>query len=274
MVVGLVLAAASGLPRRRFWVSAGIGTGLAGAVVVAAFAGTIASSVAGMGQEIFNAAVLFAAVLMLGWHNVWMARHGAALASEIKAVGRDVLTGVRPQHVLATIVGVAVLREGSETVLFLYGIAISQQEAAFAMWSGALLGLAVGVAMGYLLYIGLMRLTARRLFAVTGWLIALLAAGMAAQGAGFLTQADLLPPLADPLWDTSGVLSQQSALGRILQVLIGYLERPSGMQAAFYLATLGAIVILSRLYGAAPPRAAASARALGDIKVADQGGMK
>lgn len=254
MVVGLVMAAARGLRGRGVWIGSGIAGGIAGAALVAAFAGSIAAAVQGIGQEIFNAAVLFAAVGMLGWHNVWMSRHGAELAVQIKAVGRDVAAGVRPQYLLASVVGLAVLREGSEVVLFLYGIAIAQQDQPSAMWAGALVGLVLGAGMGALLYVGLLRLAARHLFAVTGWLIALLAAGMAAQGAGFLVQADVLPSLREPLWDTSGWLSQNGVLGHILQVLVGYIDRPAGMQVLFYTVTLASIVILSRVYGSVPAR--------------------
>jgi high-affinity iron transporter len=248
IVVGLVLAAAQGLPRRGLWVSSGVAAGLAGSIFVAGFAGVIAAAAAGMGQEIFNASVLFAAVGMLSWHNIWMARHGAALSKDIRAVGRDVVAGVRPHYLLATIVGLAVLREGSEVVLFLYGIAIAQHDQASSLWAGALLGLALGAASGYLLYLGLLRFAARYLFTVTGWLIALLAAGMAAQGAGFLVQADWLPTLGDPLWDTSAWLSQQSVLGNLLSVLVGYLDRPAGIQVLFYALTLATILILTRIY--------------------------
>jgi high-affinity iron transporter len=254
MVVGLVMAAARGLRGRALWVGSGVAAGIAGAAIVAVFAGSIASAAQGMGQEIFNATILFAAVGMLGWHNVWMARHGAELASEIKSVGRDVMAGVRPHYLLSTVVGIAVLREGSELVLFLYGIAIAQQDEASAMWAGAAIGLAGGIALGSLLYFGLLRLAARHLFTVTSWLIALLAAGMAAQGAGFLVQADILPSLGQPLWDTSALLSQQSLLGRVLQILVGYLDRPAGMQVLFYAATLAAIWTLGRLFGAVPAR--------------------
>jgi len=257
MVVGLVMVAARGLRGRGLWIGSGVAAGLIGAGIVAAFAGSIASAAQGMGQEIFNASILFVAVGMLGWHNVWMARHGAELASKIRAVGRDIVAGVRPQYLLASVVGLAVLREGSEVVLFLYGIAIAQQDQAPAMWAGAFIGLALGSGMGLLLYLGLLRLAARHLFAVTGWLIALLAAGMAAQGAGFLVQADFLPSLGQPLWDTSAWLSLQSLLGRVLQALVGYLDRPAGIQVLFYVLTLGVILILGRLYGPVPARPSA-----------------
>src|SRR5688500_9510814 len=117
LIVGIVLAATRGLPHRGFWVAAGIVGGIAGACIVAAFAGEIANLFAGIGQELFNAAVLLIAVIMLTWHNVWMAAHGRELAQEMRKVGADVVSGERPLTALAVVVGVAVLREGSEVVL-------------------------------------------------------------------------------------------------------------------------------------------------------------
>jgi len=249
LIVGIVLAATKGLAERGLWVSAGIGVGLGGAALVAMFAGAIAGTAAGMGQEVFNASVLFIAVVMLGWHNVWMGRHGRDMAQQMNAVGRAVTLGSRPMYVLAVVVGLAVLREGAEVVLFLYGIAIAQQEQAGLMLAGGVLGLLLGMGAGLLLYLGLLRISSKRLFIVTSWLIALLAAGMAAQGAGFLVQADLLPSLVQPLWDTSALLSQHSIPGRILQTLIGYADRPAGMQVVFYVVTLAVIGVLMWFYG-------------------------
>jgi high-affinity iron transporter len=83
-------------------------------------------------------------------------------------------------------------------------------------------------------------------------MITLLAAGMAAQAAGFLEQADLLPPLVQSLWDSSGIVAQNSILGRVLQTLVGYADHPSGMQILFYAATLAGIALLMRFYGSVP----------------------
>ena len=123
LIVSIVLAASKGTRGRVLWVTGGIALGVLGACVVAGFAAEIAQAVAGMGQELFNATILFAAVGMLGWHNVWMGRHGKEMAMEATALGREVAAGDRPLYALASVVGIAVLREGSETVLFLYGLA-------------------------------------------------------------------------------------------------------------------------------------------------------
>lgn len=238
LVVGIVLAASQGVPRRGAWVGAGIAAGIAGAAVVAGFAEQIASALAGVGQELFNAAVLFTAVAMLGWHNVWMGRHGRELAVEAGDVGKLVRAGARPLHALAAVVGLAVLREGSELVLFLYSIVAANGTDAVSFGLGFALGVAAGIGVGALLYFGLLRIPLKHLFTVTSWLILLLAAGMAAQGAAFLVQADVLPPLGDGVWDTSWLLTEHSIPGQVLHALVGYVARPTGIQIVFYAATL------------------------------------
>jgi high-affinity iron transporter len=250
LVIGIVLAATREVPRRTQWIGLGVGAGLLGAVIVAFFAEVIAGSLEGLGQEVFNASVLFLAVTMLGWHNVWMSRHGRELAQQMNAVGNAVRTGARPLYALLIVVGLAVLREGSEVVLFLYGVGAGGSEPA-AMLGGGVLGLAAGAAVGALLYFGLLRIPSRHLFNVTSWMILLLAAGMAAQGAAYLVQAGYLPELVAGLWDSSSWLPEGSLSGQILKALIGYDERPSGIQLAFYLATLCIIGVCMKTLGRA-----------------------
>src|SRR5579863_6580657 len=122
LIVGIVLAATRSVPRRGWWVAGGVFAGTLGACLVAAFAGELGALFNGSGQELFNATILLVAVGMLTWHNAWMAGHGRELAHDVRAVGSAVAAGDRPLTALAVVVGVAVLREGSEVVLFLYGI--------------------------------------------------------------------------------------------------------------------------------------------------------
>jgi len=255
LVVGIVMAASRGVARRGVWVTSGIAAGVLGATLVAACAGAIAAAVNGIGQELFNAAILFTAVAMLGWHNIWMNRHGRELAAATASLGKAVLGRSRPLYALALVVGIAVLREGSEVVLFLYGIAIASGVGVLSMLGGGVLGLAGGAAIGAVIYLGLLAIPVRRLFAVTSWLILLLAAGMASQGAAFLMQANLLPSLGNELWDTSSILSERSMLGLLLHVLVGYSAQPAGIQVVFYLATLLTIGTLMRVVGREPPNA-------------------
>jgi high-affinity iron transporter len=179
---------------------------------------------------------------------LFMARHGQEMAREARELGADVRAGRRPLLALAVVVGLAALREGSETVLFLYGVVSGGDSDPAAMLLGGLLGAAAGVSAGVLLYAGLVRLPVSAVFRVTNGLIVLLAAGMAAQAAGFLVQADLLPALGSPAWDTSAVLSQNSIAGKVLHGLIGYEARPAGIQAILYAAVLIVLWLLTRVF--------------------------
>ena len=259
LIVSIVLAASKGVRVRGLWISAGIALGTLGACIVAGFAAEIAAAVAGMGQEVFNASILFAAVGMLGWHNVWMGRHGKEMAMEANALGRDVASGARPLYALALVVGIAVLREGSEVVLFLYGLAAAGGGGVVNMLGGGAIGLIGGAIVGSGLYLGLLRIPTRYLFSVTSWMILLLASGLASQGAAFLTQADMLPALGNDIWDTSWLLSEDSMLGRVLHILVGYVARPEGIQLVFWSATLITLLALMRWFSHAPPRAVARA---------------
>lgn len=233
LIIGIVMAATRGIAARSLWVGAGIGLGLVGATLVALFASAIANAAEGMGQELFNAGVLFAAVIMLGWHNVWMSQHAQELSRQMADVGASVAGGNLPMRALTAVIGLAVLREGSETVLFLYGIAATSVGPG-QMVVGSLVGLLGGLIAGATLYFGLLRIPTRHLFRVTSWMILFLAAGMASEGARFLVQADYLPALGERLWDTSFLLSDRSYLGQALHILIGYTPRPMGIQLVFY----------------------------------------
>jgi high-affinity iron transporter len=263
MVVGIVMAASRGAPGRGLWVGGGVAGGILGALCVAAAAETLAAMAQGMGQELFNAGILFAAVLMLGWHNIWMARHGRELASTATTLGHNVRSGAQPLWALAFAVGLAALREGSETVLFLYGIALAGDGGGPALVTGAAIGIVLGVAAGFAIYWGLVSIPTRQLFTVTNWLVLLLAAGLASQGAAFLMQANLLPSLGSNVWDTSFLLSDQSIAGKILHTLIGYTAQPAGIQIIFYLATLAVIATLMRLVGPEATTARGGERAAG-----------
>ena len=247
LIVGIVLAATKGVPQRGLWVSYGVVAGIAGAFLVAAFASEIGELFQGSGQELFNAGILLLAVSMLTWHNVWMASHGRAMAQEMRQVGAAVVAGRRPLAALSVVCGVAVLREGSEVVLFLYGIAVSGGTSAAGMIAGGVLGTITGAGASALMYLGLLTIPARYLFSVTSGLITLLAAGLASQAVAFLQQGGYVEFLTSTIWDTSWLLSDSSMFGRLLHTLVGYTDRPSGAQLVVYLLTITTIVGLTRL---------------------------
>jgi high-affinity iron transporter len=252
LIIGIVLAVTGAVPHRNRWIGGGVLAGALAACVVAAFAGALSQLFAGMGQELFNAAILGIAVMMLTWHNVWMAHHGREMAGEMFAVGQAVANGTKSLLALAVVVGVAVLREGSEVALFLYGIVASDGGSALSLAIGGFIGLALGAAVCLLTYFGLMRIPPRALFATTTVLITLLAAGMAAQAVAFLERANWLTPLDTVVWDSGWLLSETSIAGRTMHTLIGYTDQPTEMQLVVYAAVLLVTFMLMRLTGSQP----------------------
>jgi len=247
LIIGIAAAAARGSRGRGRWLAGGAIIGLLAATIVAALAGELTNLAGGNGQELLNAAILAVAVLMLAWHNIWMSRHARQLARDTRRLGEAVAEGHRDLSALATVVALAVMREGSETVLFLYGLLAGGDGTTAPVATGATLGLALGALVGIGLYAGLLRIPPRLFFSATSGLILLLAAAMASQCARILIQADWLPSLASPLWDTSRLLADDSALGRLLHALVGYDASPAGMQVIFYSTALVAIAAGMRL---------------------------
>lgn len=256
LIVGIVLAATRRMPSSRIWIASGVVAGILGSVVVAIFMSAIASTFGGFGQEFFNASILVAAVLMLTWHNLWMAHHGRTMAAELHETSRSIIEGHRSLAALSGVVGLAVLREGAEVVLFLYGVAVSAGSSATSLAAGGALGLFLGAAVSLLTYKGLLRIPTRYFFIVTSWLITFLAAGMAAQAVAFLEQAGAVDVLQQTVWNSSALLSESSIAGRVLHTLVGYSDRPSLLQLLAYLATLVAIIVLTRFSRPKPPRSA------------------
>ena len=256
LVVGVVLAATRGVRHRSGWIALGVAGGIAGACLAALFAGRIADAFEGSGQEALNAVVLLVAVAMLCWHNAWMAGHGRDLARELRAVGRDVAEGRRSLAALAIVCGVAVLREGSEVVLFLYGVVAGGGATSADIASGGLLGILGGAAVSALLYRGLIAIPLRYLFATLTTVITLLAAGLAAQSVDFLQQGGWLQAWSRPVWTTAWLLPQDSLPGQVLHTLVGYSDRPTGMELVAYGLVVAAMAGLMRRAARRPARAA------------------
>jgi high-affinity iron transporter len=258
LFVGIVAAATRGVDGRGRWLGIGVVAGVIGALVLALLAGRIAALADGLGQDLVNVAILGAALAMLAWHCIWGSQHGREAATEARAMGAQVRTGSRAPLVLAAACALAVLREGAETVLFVLGVAAGEGAVHASPWPGIALGLAAGIAVGALLYLGLSRIPAHRVFAVTQGLILLVTAAIASQLARALSQSGLVQSWNEPLWDTSQWIATDSALGTLLHALAGYDAQPSGLQLAFYAATLVILALAARVTGP-PPRRAASA---------------
>jgi high-affinity iron transporter len=248
MIVGIVMAATQGVVASRLWIAGGIAAGVLGSFVVAGCIGVITAAFSGIGQELLNATILSIAVVMLATHNSWMSRHGRDLARRVKATGEAVSAHRKSLAALAIVVGLAVLREGSEVALFLYGSIAAGGSSAQSMFAGGMLGLASGAALTVLTYFGLLRIPGKLLFPVTSALITFIAASMAAQAVFFLEQAGVVTTLAATAWDSSALMPQDGFTGSILHSLIGYNDQPSWMQVAVYILTILLISCMMRVF--------------------------
>jgi high-affinity iron transporter len=247
LLIGLVAAASRSVAGRSRWIVGGIIAGALGAVVVALSASRIALLFEGIGQELFNASVLAIAIAMLAWHQIWMSTHSKETVLGARQVVGEVREGRQALSALFVVIALAVLREGAESVLFLYGLFSGGDTALSALVLGGAVGLLAGAVLGAVLYAGMLRIPLRWFFAVTSAFILLLAAGMAAKLAQLLVQADLIPPPGNPVWDTSAAIPAESAAGVFLHALIGYEPRPAPIQVLAYAGTVVFILFAMRL---------------------------
>ena len=240
IILGLLFAATKDVAGCKKWIISGAGLGLLGALLFAWFMEEVESAVDGSGEFIFNAVILGLASVLLAWTVIWMSKHGRDMSARLRQAGTSAAEGDLPMVSLMLVAAAAVMREGGEAVFFLFG-AMQMETEASEMVAGGLLGLVAGAALGIVLYQGLIRIPMQYVFKVMGALLILLAASMASQAASNLVLVDMLPPIIDTLWDSSFILSDESLLGEILHVLVGYDAQPSGMQMMVFIVTLGIV---------------------------------
>ncbi|MEZ4753042.1 MAG: FTR1 family protein [Bdellovibrionota bacterium] len=224
------------------WIWIGLFGGVLGSFGVAFCAEAISNFAEGMGQELFNASVLILAGILIGFTVVWMQTHARSMTQNIKKLSAEIVDGKRPLYILAVIIGLSALREGSEVVLLAHGIAASGQSAT-EMFIGGTIGLVLGGIVGVSMTYGLLRAATKHIFRWANIFLIILSAGMISQAIGILQAATFLPDfMSSPVWDTSWLISEATFIGQTLHVLLGYTARPSGMQLSFYIVTILVII--------------------------------
>lgn len=244
-----------GLP----WLWGGVLAGLALAVMLALVLLGISSWLSDQGQQWFQAIMALAACGLVVQMVVWMKRHGRGLKRELEQGAREQI-GSSNWWGLLVLVMIAVAREGSETVVFLYGT-IAAGEAAGSMWYLSLagvLGFAAALATFWVLQLGGKLITWRRFFQVTEILLLLLASSLLVSGLDHLIALQVLPTLMDPVWDSSWLLSTGGGIGKVLADFAGYREYPALSQLLIWLAYWFVVWRLLRRAGRPPAAAAAS----------------
>ena len=247
LFIGIIAASTKGLDKRTRWLSLGVGLGLFGSLLMASAMESISNWAEGFGTDLVTACILILALAMLAWHCIWVSTHAKDMVKEARTLGSEAASGSSSLWALSVAVGLAVLREGAETVLFVSGLVSGSEESTAAIVLSVAAGLATGALAGGLVYVGLGKIKPQRLFAVTNVLILLLAGNLASQLAKTLNQADWVPYLSETAWDISSVLPNESAPGMLLHGVIGYDANPMQLQLLFYAATVALIYFATRI---------------------------
>ncbi len=240
LVIGIVLGVLSRLNlhhlKRYAWAGTLTAVALSLGVGVALY--TLGVELEGRAEEIFEGAMMLAAAVLLTWMIFWMKVHGRELARQLEEETRAAASvGVTA---LFGVTFFAVLREGLETALFL--IATTFKASAVSTLVGGLIGLALAIGIGVLIFTASVRLNLRTFFNVTGVLLLLVAAGLVAQGVHEFQEAGLLPVFIEHVWDINFILDENSTLGSFLKALFGYNGNPSLLEVlayAIYFVTVG-----------------------------------
>ena len=255
LVVGILYSWLRAAPEGRKalpWLWAGVAAGLGLAIALALVLLGISSWLSDDGQEWFQVVMALAASVLVVQMVIWMKRHGRTLKRELESGVRQQL-GQSNWWGLLVLVMIAVGREGSETVVFLYGM-ISSGESAGTAWSFALagvLGFAAALATFGILQLGGKFLTWRRFFKITEILLLLLASALLVNGLDHLISLGVLPTIIDPIWDSSWLLDDSHGVGKVLADFAGYRAYPALSQVlilvGYWIAVLYVLRRIDRL---------------------------
>ena len=243
MIVAILLAYLSRIGRRDHFRDIFLGVG---AALILATAGgaiayeTIRSYDGSRVQTIFETCTYLLAAGVLTYMTFWMRNHARSLSKELRARADAALNG-QARLGLALLAFQAVGREGLETVVFTLAIMFSTTAA--GALTGAAIGLAGALAIAFVIYKLGHRLNLAQFFTVIGVLLMVFAAGLLADSVENLQQLGWLPVLASPMWHTTSMLSEDSALGDVLHSFFGYSDAPTPLQLVIYVAYLAIVIV-------------------------------
>lgn len=246
LIISVILAACKGYKISHL-VIAGITSGVIFSGLLALFTNSIENALSGTGQEVFNSALLLTATLMLSWQIVWMSTKGKEMADASRNEVRNILSEGNKNYAIAVVVAIAVMREGSEVVLFMYSIIISTGTSITAMFTGGIIGVIAGMVFTFLLYRGLILIPLKFIFLLSNVVLTFIAAGLASQGIGILSSIDIIPAIKDTVWDSSWLLSDNSWEGGLARAIFGYTATPSGVQIITWILVSALILSISSL---------------------------
>jgi high-affinity iron transporter len=241
LIVAILLAYLRKLDRRdafrSIWMGAGAAAGVAAGVGAVLFL-TI-GELTGDARKLTFAIIMGIAAVVITWMVFWMRKQARAIKGDLEA--RVDLALASGTGALVGVAFVAVLREGIETALFF--IAAAGQASNAEAFIGGAIGLLAAVVLSYSVYAGARWLNMRQFFAVSGALLLLIAAGLAARSLSEFQVVGAIPTFWFPVFDVSSVdaLSTTSTLGQMLRGLFGWDPAPSIEEILIWVAYVGVI---------------------------------
>ena len=245
LIVGIILAylAKTGNARHfgKIWIGAG------GAIALSVVVGIVLFATLGGLEEpyeqIFEGIAMLLAAAVVTWMLFWMRRQAAGVKNELHERVDRVLTEGSVWG-LAALAFTAVIREGIETSLFLVGqvTAAGEETGAVSVLVGALIGLAIAVAIGFLLYQGSRRLNLRVFFRWTGIGLIFIAAGLLSHAVHEFIEVGMISVGTQTAFDISGALPDDVGIGQFLRAIFGYSDSPEVITLAVHVLYL--VVVL------------------------------
>ena len=244
---------------RRLWL--GVGLAVATSIVLGVILVLVDENLSERAAEIFAGLTSLAAVALITWMIFWMARHARGLRAHLTGeIDRALATSATA---VAFVAYFAVVREGLETVLFLWAGVKATGSGGSALWGG-LLGLAIAALLGYLIYRGAVKVNLSRLFTWTGALLVVVAAGVLRYAVHEFQEAGFLPEGSTAI-DVSATIAPDSVAGTAIRGLVSLSPTMTWLEVAIWFAylviTMTAFVATVRRRPAASPAAPHGAEA-------------
>ncbi|CAB3771700.1 FTR1 family iron permease [Paraburkholderia humisilvae] len=250
LVVGILYAwlkngdenARRGLP--YLW--AGVGAGVLAAIALGAALVGFTEVLSGDAQDYFQTAIVLIACVLIVQMVLWMKKHGRTLKRDMEQ-SLQKSTQDANWWGITLLVTLAIAREGSETVIFLYGVGFGQSgHVAVTQVLAALIGLALAFLTFYVLQLGGKIFSWRLFFRVTEIMLLFLGAGLFETGVDKLIDKEFLPTIIDQVWNTSGMLDDSSTFGSLVATLTGYRAHPALMNLIAYAVYWAVVYLLMR----------------------------
>ncbi len=247
IIISVIYSSIEEYNKKNIVILKGVAIGLFFSIIFAVFMDRITESFDGMGQEIINSIIMISAICLITYSITWMKSNVTQFSNNLKQAALKEESNKIPKLSIILIIATSFIREGTEIILFSYGVLSSSQISKYSFFLGAALGLCAAVLVVISLNFGLMKTKTKQIFSATTILLILIASSMSAQVANNLISMGLFDSLSSELWDSSWLISDTSILGQILNAFMGYVSKPNTLEILFYFGTLTILVTLNFL---------------------------